>query len=384
MKYKTNLIQKVSQEFRNKFHCDHESISLAPGRINIIGEHTDYNNGFAMPIAINRYVCVAISKSNKDYSSVYSMNYKCLIHITNSNRYINNDPWTRLIHTLVNELQHKYTLVMKTNIVIVGDIPIGCGLSSSTAFVIANVIAYLDLFSIEINKIDLALLCHKIECKAFGSSCGLLDQYGIIFSKKNKLMMIDFESNKMEYIPQNIKGCSWVLINSKIQRELSNSAYMERVRECRKGLEILSKHCQITNYRDINKEAVSILEEKDNIIFKRLLHLISENERVLNMKKAILNSDKLSVGNILLHSHQSLKELYEVSCKEIDYIIDISKDFPNWFGGRIIGGGFGGCSIHLVFEDVVDEYKNYIIDYYNNKIGIMPEVLDIQFVDGAH
>ena len=125
MKYKTNLIQKVSQEFRNKFHCDHESISLAPGRINIIGEHTDYNNGFAMPIAINRYVCVAISKSNKDYSSVYSMNYKCLIHITNSNRYINNDPWNRLMHTLVNELQHKYTIVMKTNIVIVGDIPIG-------------------------------------------------------------------------------------------------------------------------------------------------------------------------------------------------------------------------------------------------------------------
>ncbi len=384
MKYKTNLIHKVSQEFRNKFHCDHESISLAPGRINIIGEHTDYNNGFAMPIAINRYVCVAISKSNKDYSSVYSMNYKCLIHITNSNRYVNNDPWNRLIHTLVNELQNKYTLVMKTNIVIVGDIPIGCGLSSSTAFVIANVIAYLDLFSIEINKIDLALLCHKIECKAFGSSCGLLDQYGIIFSKKNKLLMIDFESNKMEYIPQNIKGCSWVLINSKIQRELSNSAYMERVRECRKGLEILSKHCQITNYRDINKEALSILEEENNIIFKRLLHLISENERVLNMKKAILNSDKLSVGNILLHSHQSLKELYEVSCQEIDYIIDISKDFPNWFGGRIIGGGFGGCSIHLVFEDVVDEYKNYIIDYYNNKIGIMPEVLDIQFVDGVH
>tara|TARA_B100000945_G_C20343132_1_gene578437 strand:+ start:47 stop:1201 length:1155 start_codon:yes stop_codon:yes gene_type:complete len=384
VKYKTNLIHKVSQEFRNKFHCDHESISLAPGRINIIGEHTDYNNGFAMPIAINRYVCVAISKSNKDYSSVYSMNYKCLIHITNSNRYVNNDPWNRLIHTLVNELQNKYTLVMKTNIVIVGDIPIGCGLSSSTAFVIANVIAYLDLFSIEINKIDLALLCHKIECKAFGSSCGLLDQYGIIFSKKNKLLMIDFESNKMEYIPQNIKGCSWVLINSKIQRELSNSAYMERVRECRKGLEILSKHCQITNYRDINKEALSILEEENNIIFKRLLHLISENERVLNMKKAILNSDKLSVGNILLHSHQSLKELYEVSCQEIDYIIDISKDFPNWFGGRIIGGGFGGCSIHLVFEDVVDEYKNYIIDYYNNKIGIMPEVLDIQFVDGVH
>ena len=229
---------------------------------------------------------------------------------------------------------------------------------------------------------ELALLCNKIENNALGTSIGYLDQYGIIFAKSNQFFVIDFNNNNIEYIPAKINGYSWIIINSKKNRELVTSAYNQRVQECHRGFKILSNKYNISSLRDIDKSMLYSLKDDHKLIYNRLKHVYYENLRVLKMIDCIHKSDANNIGALLHESHASLQLLYEVSCSEIDYLIKFSEKQDGWCGGRIIGGGFGGCSLHLIEDIYVDIYIKNIIKVYKNKFAISLEVNKVEFCGG--
>ena len=379
---KEKLISQVQSEFKKKFHTSPELLTLTPGRINIIGEHTDYNDGLAMPAAIDRWVCAAICKNNSESSIIYSLNYKQSAIISDHAPKRFRKVWQQLARASINGLKKQFDIGEGANIAVGGNLPIGCGLSSSTAFVIAITQIFCKLYSIQMEDKQLAHLCQKIENNALGITCGLLDQYGIILSRKNRFMLIDFYDDAIEYIPSSLNKCSWLVLNSKVQRELSKSAYLKRVKECKEGLKILKREFNISSIRDLDLSMLRELKNKYNILYKRLFHVISENSRVKKMKIQLAKGSVEKVGTILRESHESLSSLYEVSCKEIDYMIQLSESFGGWHGGRIMGGGFGGCSIHLVAHRRVKCFIDYITAHYRERFHIIPEIMKITFPGG--
>ena len=305
-----------------------------------------------MPAAIDRFVCTAISKCNQDFFVVFSMNYRQSSELSPDITTKMHEPWISLVSTVINVLKSEHGIQGGGNIVVGGNIPIGCGLSSSSAFVISITQTFCQLFSIQMEDRELAYLCQKIENRALGTASGLLDQYGIIFSRKDHLIIIDFQDDTIEYIPAGLKGCSWLVVNSHIQRELPESAYIQRVNECKDALEILKEKFNISGFREIDTGMLLELQSEQEVLYKRLCHVLNENDRVQNMKDQLEQGVADRIGAILKESHESLRSLYQVSCEEIDYIIQVSGSFEGWYGGRIIGGGFGGCSLHLIADNV--------------------------------
>ena len=232
------LINKVRKEFKLIFKNEPKKITLTPARINIIGEHTDYNEGLAMPVAIDRWICTVVLKSSNKFSTIYSLNYNESILITPHLPDKLQEIWKQLAASSIHVIITEFGIEESVNMAVGGNIPIGCGLSSSSAFVISIIQTFCSLFSIEIMDRELAHLCQKIENRTLGTAGGLLDQYGIILSKKNHFLVIDFQDDTIEYIPLSLNGYSWIVVNSQVQRELSESAYLQRVNECKEGLEI--------------------------------------------------------------------------------------------------------------------------------------------------
>ena len=379
---KEQLIKKVQSRFNKQFEIEPKLLTLTPGRVNIIGEHTDYNEGLAIPVAIDRWICTAVCKSPDNSSTIYSLNYNKNLKI-NQKRVIKNDTiWKQLAQVTMHQINIKFDIDVGVNLVVGGNIPIGCGLSSSTAFVISLVYSICQLFSIDIKAHELVIFCHKLENLALGNAGGQLDQCGIILSKKDQFLFIDFQDGSIEYIPAVLNDCSWIVINSQIRRELSESAYLNRVKECQQGLNLLKEKYKISSLRDTDRFSLEILRNKYDVLYNRLCHVINENQRVLRMKKQLILGNAKLAGEILSESHESLKSLYEVSCNEIDYIIETSKLIEGWYGGRIIGGGFGGCSIHLVENKMEEKFIDYISNNYSRKFNIIPQIMKVAFPGG--
>ena len=380
---KEQLIYQVRAQCKFQYGNEPENVILTPGRINIIGEHTDYNDGLAMPAAIDRWICAAICRSSNESSTIYSLNYNesAVIYPQAPEKF--QQIWKQLAAESIHVLIKEFGISEGANIVLGGNIPIGCGLSSSSAFVISITVAFCQLFSIQMEDFQLAHLCQKIENRALGTAGGLLDQYGIILSKINHLIVVDFQDDTVEYILASLNKCSWIVVNSHIQRELADSEYIQRVNECSKGLEILKKKFHISTFRDIDQSILKELKNESDVLYKRLCHVWDENQRVRDMKDQLQLGAADMVGKILKESHESLKTLYQASCKEIDYIIQLSESFDGWYGGRIIGGGFGGCSLHLIIDNVVEKYGEYISNNFGKKYGIKLDIIRVQFSGGV-
>ena len=379
---KEQLIRQVQAEFKKQFKFEPKLLTLTPGRINIIGEHTDYNDGLAMPAAIDRWICAAACRSGNESFTIYSLNYNEGAVMSPHAMENFQEIWKRLAAASIHLIKTEFGIDEGVNMVLGGNIPIGCGLSSSSAFVISITQTVCQLLSIQMEDRELAAFCQKIENRALGTAGGLLDQYGIILSKKEHSLMIDFQDNSIEYLPLLLNGRSWLVVNSQIQRELSESDYVQRVNECKDGLEILKGKFDITGFRDVDRKMLLELQMEHEVLYKRLCHVVDENDRVRDMKDQLVQGAADRVGALLRESHESLKSLYEVSCEEIDYIIELSENFDGWYGGRILGGGFGGCSIHLVADHVVEDYHSYITSNYTKKYNLIPDILKITFPGG--
>ena len=380
---KSDIIIKIKEDHFDQYGISPELVAIAPGRVNIIGEHTDYNDGFAMPVAINKYVFVSISLNSDYMLNAYSDEMKSKISVP-INDMTASESWHQYILGAVNEIFKNYSIHHGLDISIYSNLLVGKGISSSAALEVALVNGILNLFNINETDEKIIRICQKIDHKYIGIKSGILDQSASQLSKKDKILKIDFSKNSFTYIDLSFSDCSWVLIDSSIKRELASSKYHERVQECNKGLSLISNFLgKKINWGDISADKLSILTDSHPILSKRIQHVIDENRRVVDMELAIGDNNLERIGELLISSHNSLKDLYEVSCKEIDYLISISSDLEYWYGGRIMGGGFGGNTINLVKRGREDEYSEFIRERYKNKFNLKANMYNIEFSSGV-
>ena len=379
---KHSLINEYKEEFYKQYKNSSSIISIAPGRVNIIGEHTDYNKGFAMPVAINRWILSLVSMRNDQHVNVYSINYNKKIVFSLNDYSDKGDLWERYVRGAIYLINKKYNLTKGFNIVIGGNIPIGFGMSSSAALEVSIVGAILSLCNLKQDKYEILKICNLLEREILGIKSGMLDQYASIFSNKNKFLLIDFLKLEHSYIDSNIKGSCWILINSMVSRELMHSDYSQRVDECNNAIGLINQKANKKyNLNSIDINIIEIIKENKNL-YKRLLHLITENKRVFKMKDAILKGDLNIIGDLLSESHESLSKNYDVSCEEIDLIIELSKKHPGFYGGRIMGGGFGGCTINLIKSNLKEDFISYVKDKFYDKYDYDIKIETVNFSSG--
>ena len=379
---KNDLIIKYQNKFESQFKDKTHYTAIAPGRINIIGEHTDYNLGLAMPIAIDRWICSIVSVREDNKFKIYSANFDEEVFISMDQLDKKTENWKKYVFGCIQVFINKYNINKGFNILIGGNIPIGFGMSSSASLEVSLLSSLYSACKISIDYHTILELSNKVEKEFLGIESGVLDQYASIFSKKNKPILIDFSSLTHTYVNSNIKGASWLLINSMVQRALVESKYNERVSECQSALKIIndSEEKNIKFY-ELNKYHLEQLKDHP-ILYKRIYHIISENNRVMLMRRALGNGDLDLIGDILNKSHVSLSRDYQVSCNEIEAIIQISKKHKGFYGGRIMGGGFGGCCICLVKDSQKDIFVEDLVAKFYKQFSYDLKIEYVRFSDG--
>ncbi|MDK2923200.1 MAG: galactokinase [Pseudothermotoga sp.] len=335
----------------------------APGRVNIIGEHTDYNDGFVLPFAIDRYVEVEVGPSKKFVLT--SKLYNQTVEVEKNQR---RGTWTDYVMGVVWALEQAGYRVEPFEMQIDSTLPTGSGLSSSAALEVASAVAIVKMMNHKIEPKDLVQVCVKAEREFVGVRCGVMDQFTAVFAKKDHAILLDTMTMDYEYVPLNLNNYEFVLIDSNVKHELASSEYNKRRTECEAILKALNKR----SFREITEKDLAAL---GLTLRKRARHVLSENERVLKTVNALKEGRLLLAGCFLYESHASLRDLYEVSCDEVDFIVGFLKGRAGVLGARIVGGGFGGSVLALLrkgytefsFEELDMEYRKF----FNRSIKVL-------------
>lgn len=380
-----SLVDTTIQAYRQAFDQDPEVVASAPGRINLIGEHTDYNEGFVLPAAINRRVCVAAGKRADRNISFYAADYDSTLQTSlerlgerESHLWAN---YPKGVLFLLSESGHK---IGGLDLCIKGDVPERVGLSSSAALEIATALAVRDLFGLGIDSVSLAKLCRRAENAFLGVSCGIMDQFTAVHGKKGHALLIDCRSLGFEVVPIPA-GISIVACDTGVKRELASSEYNKRREECQLGVKELSLVLpKIRALRDVKLSAFLEHENLLNVtIRKRCRHVIDENWRALEAAADLKRNDLGDFGKLMYQSHLSLKNNYEVSSDELDAIVDIAASTDGMIGARMTGAGFGGSVVCLVAEENVQLLESSILEHYPRITGLEPKVYICEIEDGA-
>jgi galactokinase len=377
---------RVRQSFLDRFGGK-PRLFRAPGRVNLIGEHTDYNDGFVMPVAIDRDTVVATAPRKDNILRVYSENIQKEAAIDlDAPTTSEIGSWTSYVEGVARVLMSMGCDIQGADLVILSDVPEGAGLSSSAALELSVGTALAALNNIEIEPKDLALASQRAEHEYAGTQCGIMDQYISAAGQVDHALLIDCRA--MTYIPVSIRSESttWVVIDTKVKHSLATSAYNERRKECEQAVEHLKRfYPDITHLRDV---AMDMLEAHESdlpeVIYRRARHVISENARTLVAKDALGAGDLKEVGQLMFASHASLKNDYEVTCPELDLLVESAIQFEGCLGSRMTGGGFGGCTISLVEKGRESEFIETLSKAYAKQFGFAPAPLMIQSAQGAH
>ena len=344
-------------------------IFRSPGRINIIGEHTDYNDGFVLPAAIDKAVYIAIGPRIDNNISLFAVAYNESFNINLGDIAKTSRGWPNYILGVVNELQLRGHEPGGFNMVIDADLPVGAGLSSSAALECATVFALNELFSLHLSKMDMIHIAQKAEHTFAGVMCGIMDQFASMFGRKGFVMKLDCRSMDFEYVPFDISGIKILMLNTNVKHTLSSSEYNIRREECKKGLSwVQEAYPEVRALRDVTEQMLDQqVKPRDKVIDNRCRYVVQEIERLQLACTDLLNNDLTAVGKKMLATHKGLQNMYGVSCRELDYLVDAVKNHPGVLGARMMGGGFGGCTINLVKEEFVDQIitsleKNYEAD----------------------
>ena len=377
-------LEELTAAFQ-KLYKGQPRIYRAPGRVNLIGEHTDYNEGFVMPAAINFSTFVAITKRDDQVLKIHSDIFKEEAEIDLAQDATpGRKHWSDYPLGVAIKLKEAGHNISGANLLVHGEVPLGSGLSSSAAIEVSTGLALLDISGVEIDRLELAKICQKAENEFVGARTGLMDQFIACFGKADHAVMLDCRSleSRALPLPDEVKP---VVCNTMVKHELASSEYNARREQCEEGVRILSQHLpNVNSLHNVTPDDVERFRvELGKVVFKRCLHVTTENNRVLRAANALRDRDLKTFGKLMNESHQSLRDDYEVSCKELDVMVDLAKPIEGVFGARMTGGGFGGCTINLVAVDAVDEFTQTIKNGYAEATGKHPQVYVCSAADGA-
>lgn len=377
---------ELEKEFYQRFNKAATHTFFCPGRVNLIGEHIDYNGGQVMPCAISlgTYLCVAKNTDKKfrfeclNFPETAAMDLQPAYTKTGKE-------WFNYPLGVIHFLQQQGFAIDGMDMLFYGNLPIGAGLSSSASIEVLTGFAFSEMFGLGISNKDLALLGKKAENEFIGVSSGIMDQFAVAMGKKEKAVLLNCDTMDYEYLPFIINDYVLAIINSNKQRTLADSKYNERFAECRAALKQLQTELPITHLCDIDAATFQQYKHliKEENVAKRAEHVITENERVKAACAALDASDIKQFGELLYASHYSLKDFYEVSGKELDTIVEFCRQFPACIGARMTGAGFGGCAIALIKKDSFDDFANELTAFYTNRIGYAPEVFASEIGEGV-
>jgi galactokinase len=360
-------------------------IFRAPGRVNLIGEHTDYNDGFVMPAAVgfSTYVAIAPRPDRKlvIHSKEFPGNFEFDLDDLPEKRV---GAWCDYVLGVASVLRQQGQELAGANLLVHGKVPIGAGLSSSAALEVSAALAFLSLAGSQLPLPEVAKLCRQAENDFVGAKVGIMDQFVSCMGKAGHAFLLDCRSLEFKFVPIPA-GLQLVVCNTMVKHDLATGAYNTRRDECEAGVRVFAKwDSSVRALRDVS---VELLDEHANdppaTIWKRCCHVVRENARTLDAARALTNGDLPRVGELMRESHNSLRDLYEVSCRELDLMVEAAEGLPGFCGGRMTGGGFGGCTVNLVREENAEEFAKRITERYREATGIRPQVYLCSAEDGA-
>jgi galactokinase len=371
------LTEQAGELFLKTFAAKPEVTVMAPGRVNLIGEHTDYNEGYVLPMAVDKGIAIAGRKRKDPKITLYSADYQEQDEFSvNAIRHDISRPWANYFKGVALLLKENGIPLGGLEAVIQGDLPQGGGLSSSAALEVASAVFLKKLFGVDMEDLDLVRLAQKAENEFVGVQCGIMDQFASHMGGKDHALFIDCRSLEHDWVPLGA-GLKVVVFNTGVKRELASSDYNERRRQCQEGVAQLGKFLPgLKSLRDVTLRDLGKYQAKmEPVILKRCRHVISENQRVLDTVEALKGKNLERVKALFHESHESLRDDYEVSCHELDTLVELGQEHPLQKGSRMTGAGFGGCTVHLVPAEgqVVENFISFVSEGYQRRIGRKPE-----------
>lgn len=373
-------------DFSAAFQREAIVVARAPGRVNLIGEHTDYNDGFVLPIAIRECTWVAVAPRSDNIACVRSTAFdgQAIWNMGAWSR-ASQSAWTAYVAGVVAQLQRRQARLAGFDMLVASDVPLGGGLSSSAALEVGVLLALAYLAGEPVMALDVVDLCRQAEHEFAGVSCGLMDPTAVLLGKEGQALRLDCRSRGIEYVSAQLDGCAWLVIDSGVRHALAQSEYGRRQEECRAAVAYFS-HVKrgVRALRDVNSETVRAhIQQMDPTAAARALHVTTENERVLAAVAALKAGAAAEFGRLLRQSHRSLRDQYQVTCAELDQLFEGICALPGVYGARMTGGGFGGCLVALVRESAIDGVGTWLARDYNSSGVTRAELKRVEAGPGA-
>ena len=374
----------IREKFQQLF-AQEALIIRSPGRINLIGEHTDYNMGFVLPAAINKAIYLGIHSREDRLISLYSLDYHENYETDLDSIKSSGKLWPDYLLGVVEQIQKSHNLDYGFNIVFGGDIPPGAGLSSSAALECATAYALNTIFDLNFEKIALVRLAQSAENEFVGVKCGIMDQFASMFGKKDHLLRLDCRSLEYDYVPFHAGNLKIVLFDTRVKHSLASSAYNERREQCEAGVKLIQAvYPEVMSLRDATEEMLlDFVKPVSEIIYSRCTFIVAEIQRLLDACNDLGNKDMQSFGQRMFETHAGLKDLYQVSCEELDLLVELVKNNSDVIGARMMGGGFGGCTINLVKTEAVNALIKKVGDAYREQTGTEMLAYVVEIEDGT-
>lgn len=377
-------MEAIKEKFENLYKSE-PKVFRSPGRVNLIGEHTDYNNGFVLPASVSKAIHFAISpNSNGEYRFyAYDLDEE---HRTPFGEVKKGQVhWANYLIGVIAQFKKLGVEVPGFDCVFGGNVPLGAGMSSSAALECGLAFAINEIFEYNFSTLELVKMAQKAEHEYAGVQCGIMDQFAVMHGKTDHVIMLDCKSLEFKYFPLNMSDHLLILVNTGVKHSLASSEYNVRRKECEEGVNILKKfYPEIKSLRDVS---LKMIEERrcelKKEVYNRCSYVVEENIRLQEACEKLLEGDLESFGMFMYGSHDGLKNKYEVSCPELDRLVDIARCFDGVLGARMMGGGFGGCTINLVEKDKVDAFKETIIKNYRTPEGLKPQIIEVEIMDGT-
>ncbi|MDX1908841.1 MAG: galactokinase [Bacteroidia bacterium] len=381
----TELMLPVHEVFQQRYHTAHV-LAYAPGRINLIGEHTDYNDGYVLPAAVDKGITFAVARTDTPVISLYARDLDQTVTADIRDLKPVETTWANYLLGVVDQLLKKGYTLGGFNCVFGGNLPSGAGMSSSAALESGMIVALDNLFGLQLDRMEMARLGQMAEHTFVGMKCGIMDQFSSLMGKAGHVVLLDCRSLAYQYVPFNAAKYSLLLVDTKVHHELASSEYNNRRKECEAGVKRLQLHYpEVLSLRDVTVEMLQEHRESFHpLIYKRCLYVVEENARVLQAVEGLKASDYAAAGKLMYASHEGLSYDYEVSCRELDFLVNQASKDSRILGARMMGGGFGGCTINLVPTQHAQESSERLQELFAEKYGYQPDAYTVQIHNGAY